>query len=463
MKKTILLLIAVLLFISESYAQSHKRDSLKTLIKTEKRDTQKVNLLCALAYTYSSNSPDTAIKIALEALTLANRSHFIKGQALSFNRIGYSFHVSGNYAKAMEAYLQALKLNESINRLSGIAQSNNNLGILYRDMGEYEKALAYEHKAKKLNETAGNKSGVALCLANLGYCYSLLKQYDSARVYTQLGYEAFKKYIPKRLGEPLFIQGEIYSKMNESKLALEYYRLSLPSLERLEDNVDISSVLLDMAKEFERERVPDSALFYAKKAFYVSRGIGKYNQEVADAATFLEALYDKRQIADSTIFYSKVAAAAKDSLYGQQRFSQLQSLGFDEQMRQIELANTEQKTEEERRRNLQFAGIATGIFTFLVLFFALSRSVVVKERFIKYSGVFMLLAVFEFINLLIHPYLAKVTNDSPLVMLMILIGIGALLVPLHHKLEQWISHVLTEKNKQIRLAAAKKTIEKLER
>ncbi|WP_295664263.1 hypothetical protein, partial [uncultured Mucilaginibacter sp.] len=73
-----------------------------------------------------------------------------------------------------------------------------------------------------------------------------------------------------------------------------------------------------------------------------------------------------------------------------------------------------------------------------------------------------LLAVFEFINLLIHPYLAKVTNDSPLVMLMILIGIGSLLVPLHHQLEQWISHVLTEKNKQIRLAAAKKTIARLE-
>ncbi|WP_295664679.1 tetratricopeptide repeat protein, partial [uncultured Mucilaginibacter sp.] len=435
MKKNTLSILFILLSLNYSQAQTHKRDSLKALIKTEKRDTQKVNLLCALAYAYVTIKPDTAIKIALEALTLANRSHFIKGQALSLNRIGHSFDISGNYAKSMEAYLQALKLNESINRLSGMAQSNNNLGVLYRDMGDFERALAYDRKAKKLYETVGIKNGVAICLANLGSCYSLLKQYDSARVYTQLGYEAFKKHIPKRLGEPLLIQGEIYSKMNESKLALEYYRLSLPYLERIEDNADISTVFLDMAKEFEIERVPDSAFFYAKKAFYVSHAIGKYNQQVADAANFLVAFYDKKKLADSTVFYFKVATAAKDSLYSQQRYSQLQSLGFDEQLRQIELANTDQMAEEERKRNLQFAGIAIGIFTFLVLFFALSRSVVVKERFIKYFGVFMLLAVFEFINLLIHPYLAKVTNDSPLVMLMILIGIGSLLVPLHHQLE----------------------------
>jgi hypothetical protein len=73
-----------------------------------------------------------------------------------------------------------------------------------------------------------------------------------------------------------------------------------------------------------------------------------------------------------------------------------------------------------------------------------------------------LLAVFEFINLYIHPYLAHITNDSPVLMLLILIGIGALLVPLHHRLEKWMTKVMVEKNKKIRLAAAKRTIEQLE-
>jgi len=53
-------------------------------------------------------------------------------------------------------------------------------------------------------------------------------------------------------------------------------------------------------------------------------------------------------------------------------------------------------------------------------------------------------------------------GDSPVLMLLILIGIGALLVPLHHRLEKWITKIMVEKNKKIRLAAAKKTIASLE-
>jgi hypothetical protein len=47
-------------------------------------------------------------------------------------------------------------------------------------------------------------------------------------------------------------------------------------------------------------------------------------------------------------------------------------------------------------------------------------------------------------------------------MLLALVSIASLLVPLHHKLEKWTTVKLVEKNKAIRLANAKKTIEKLE-
>jgi hypothetical protein len=47
-------------------------------------------------------------------------------------------------------------------------------------------------------------------------------------------------------------------------------------------------------------------------------------------------------------------------------------------------------------------------------------------------------------------------------MLLALVCIAAILVPIHHKLEKWATHKLVEKNKAIRLAVAKKTIEELE-
>ena len=48
-----------------------------------------------------------------------------------------------------------------------------------------------------------------------------------------------------------------------------------------------------------------------------------------------------------------------------------------------------------------------------------------------------------------------------LLMLMIFIAIAAIIVPLHRRLEHWVKHKLAEKNKTIRLEAAKKTIERL--
>jgi len=47
-------------------------------------------------------------------------------------------------------------------------------------------------------------------------------------------------------------------------------------------------------------------------------------------------------------------------------------------------------------------------------------------------------------------------------MLLALVCIAALLVPLHHRVEKWSTNKLVEKNKQIRLTAAKKTIQELE-
>jgi hypothetical protein len=105
---------------------------------------------------------------------------------------------------------------------------------------------------------------------------------------------------------------------------------------------------------------------------------------------------------------------------------------------------------------------AIGILTFIILFLLLSRSILVSHKVVEFLSVVVLLMVFEFINLLIHPFLEKVTNHTPALMLLALVAIAALIVPLHHKLEHWSINKLVEKNKAIRLANAKKTIEELE-
>jgi hypothetical protein len=131
-------------------------------------------------------------------------------------------------------------------------------------------------------------------------------------------------------------------------------------------------------------------------------------------------------------------------------------------MRQLELAETKLKEAEERKHNIQLSLLAIGIITFIIFLLLLSRSILTNTRLIEFFGVIALLLVFEFLNLLLHPFLERITHHSPALMLLGLVCIATVLVPLHHKLEKWCTQKLVEKNTAIRLANAKKTIEKLE-
>ena len=117
-----------------------------------------------------------------------------------------------------------------------------------------------------------------------------------------------------------------------------------------------------------------------------------------------------------------------------------------------------EKIASQRKQNIQYALLGLGIITFVILFLALSRRHITNTKLIQFLGVVALLVVFEFLNLLLHPFLERITHHSPILMLLALVGIAALLVPLHHYLQKIVTHKLVEKNKTIRLASAKKTI-----
>ena len=115
MKKIIVLFIAVHLLQNLPVdAQPNAADSIKKLLQTERQDSSRVTLLNLLSRQYYYNYPDTALVLGQEALALARKTGFIKGEAMSLLRIGTVFSITGNYPKALEFNLEALKKSESI-------------------------------------------------------------------------------------------------------------------------------------------------------------------------------------------------------------------------------------------------------------------------------------------------------------------------------------------------------------
>jgi len=177
----------------------------------------------------------------------------------------------------------------------------------------------------------------------------------------------------------------------------------------------------------------------------------------------LRILYNKLGLKDSSYYYADMKDAYSDSVFNEQQRNQIQNISFAQQIKEKEDQAKQSEEADQRKQNIQFALIAFGIISFLIIFLLLSRSFITNSKVIEFLGVIALLIVFEFLNLLLHPFLERVTNHSPVLMLLALVCIAALLVPLHHKIEKWATATLVEKNKKIRLAAAKKTIEQLEK
>ena len=431
-------------------------------MQNEKTDTGRVLLLADLAFKYHESKPDTGMTLAIQGLELSRKIHFEKGEAVSLNRVGNVYFVLDNYPKAMAAYLQALRINEKIHNLKGEQSNLNNIGIIYRDgQSDDRTALEYLFKADSIAKLLGDKKALSTALVNIANSYTNLKILDSASQFALQAYNMAKEINYARIaGAALQRLGSINLQTGDYQLALDYCKASFPLLISAENYNNLSMVYLTTANIFDKLNQGDSVMLYAKQSYVTAKERG-FTQFTRDAARFLSHYYRKYNT-DSAFFYQDISKAANDSLFSQQKQRQFQSLAFDEKLRQADIAAAEIKAKEQRSHNLQYAAIAVALITFIILFLLLSRSIVVKTKFIEFFGVLGLLAVFEFINLFIHPYLSHATNDSPVLMLLILIGIGALLVPLHHRLEKWITKIMVEKNKKIRLDAAKKTIQQLE-
>lgn len=149
MKKIILLLLVTLIS-GYTNAQTGNRDSIKQMLLNDKQDTSRVLTLANLSFTYIDSKPDTMMILALQALELSRKISFVKGEAVSLNRIGGAYNSFGNYLKALDCFLQALKINEKINNLEDKQRNLANIGLIYANQEDYRQALEYYFKAKPI-------------------------------------------------------------------------------------------------------------------------------------------------------------------------------------------------------------------------------------------------------------------------------------------------------------------------
>lgn len=407
-----------------------------------KPDSTQVLLLDSLSRTLMTSKPTEAMSLARMAYGIAKNSQDKKGLARSLNRIATLQRIIGNYPKALQQHLEALKIAEEAHDIENQLRINLNIGNLFFEQEQFEKAGDYYYKAKSLLPVK-NKDLEEGVYINLGSYFARKNILDSALIYTQKAYAFAKAQKSSSENTILLNLANINFRLKKYQTAKNYYFQSIEKSKEVNNRLALSDNYLELAELYLTTHQQDSALYNAQNALDLAKSQRNY-QRIYNASLFLSKIFENKTT-EKSYTYFKTAIVAKDSIMNQQKVQQLQNLVINEQFRQQEIEQEKKEQEENRAHNLQLFAISVFVFTFLIFVILLTRRHT-NPRLLDNLATISLLLVFEFISLLIHPFLENITHHNPVLMLLGLVLISSILVPLHHKLTDFFKHKLIHKH-----------------
>lgn len=456
--KKILLLIFFSLIVQHPFAQG--ADSLLNKIAAEKNNSLRLNLITVFFAIAQETDPVLDMQHAKKLLQQAYDTEEKLSEALALSEIGYAYKSLGNLSDGLDFNLKALAIAKETGDMELESLVKINLGTVYKDLADYSKALPLFSSAEEALAGIKNHKLQSWALMNLAQVYYTLRKTDSALMYAQHTYElAVRTGYTEYLSFICTQLGKVHAKLGNASLALGFYEMAVSEAAKTNSPKYLNLAYYWLAEYYQQSGKTDSAIVYARRSISAVENTGFFTMNIKPAK-LLAGIYEKKN-SDSTVLYLKMFQAANDSLFNIKTIQQAQVLTFENQLREQQLAREKEEAEERRQTNIQYLLLAFCIIIVIIIFMLLSRSFISNEKVIAFFGVVALLLVFEFLNLLLHPFLVNITHHSPPLMLLAAVCIAGLLVPVHHRAEVWAIKKMVEKNKQVRLNAAKKTIEKL--
>ena len=333
----------IFLFSLGLISSAQNADSLKQLLKTEKRDTARLNLyslICEVCEeseipNFAQPGIDLADKLLGSAsLTKKERHAVLVTKVTLLNNMGIGSSGLGNSNEAINYYLQGLKIEEeltnkreiavlqsnigliykqqgniplaleydhkalktfeSLRDTNGVSVALNNIGLLYKQQGDVTKALEYYNRSLKLRIESDNKEGISATLGNIGYIYIDQRKFDKALdCYNQSIKIDTKTGNKEGISISYTNIGYIYELQNNLPLALEYYKKSLKMDEDAGNKEGIASSLNCVGGIYVKQKNYKGALPYCIKSFGLAQEVGFPNQ-IKDAARLLSRIYQSQ-------------------------------------------------------------------------------------------------------------------------------------------------------------------------
>ena len=439
---------------------------------------------------------DTALQLYQDAFVLFEKYDNNNGMASANGNIGYIYMQNKvDFKKAIYYFQESLKNLESLDEPNSIANTYTNLGSTYDKMGMYQKSYDYYLKALKLFESSDNKWGTMLICNNIGSVCQDLRDDSLALKYfkrgisiskelsdsTAMGYlynnigalymdhkkydEAIENYTqalvirrainsPKGLANSLGNIGLIRIHTKNYSAAQLDLEEALKISREIQDTYEETAILSNLSLLYFDQEDYNSSLYYGLLSYNQAKR-NSFEQFIRTVSHQLYKVYKHQNQADSALKYFEIHTSLKDSLMSADniRESTRMQMQYDLEKEDLMKAQKEkerlnlEKKNKERRNSIQYMLILIGILTLAAFLLFIGRFNVNTRQA---QGLIFLtfLIIFEFLLVILDPYVDMLSGGAPAIKLSINAMVAALIFPLHHYAEGKIKNRVLQKVKK---------------
>jgi tetratricopeptide (TPR) repeat protein len=459
------------------------------LARESKMEKEQVSALLGLATVYRTiPEADKAMSYTAQAFAIISDRSMDSLAARCYLSFGNNYLLKKEKLLALKNFFNALRIAEVQKDVALLRDAYLELAEFYYSAKHYDKAVDYVVKATE--KLAGWKDGQkgylrVTDLNFMGAVFVQKKDYDLARksFENSIALSDSLRYDPLKMTGYLNILN-MYLIANRPAEALSYFNAN-PQLKTHITQMGLSGMIdyayayiytdmdrLDSAKHYYERALPlftqqmnnnNKISFFNQYAKYQFKA-KNYDQAITllnDANTIAKQMNDLewqqliyKQLDSAYQLKGDYKTAMQYAGISQQLKDTLTLLGREEDILQLQISDEDERqarqlkeAEDNRRRRHQFQyfAITIGIASLFFLL-VLMGTFRVSATTIRILGFFTFLMFFEFLFLVFKKNIYSVTQGEPWKDLAFMIGLAALLLPLHHWAEHKLIHYLTNKH-----------------
>jgi signal transduction histidine kinase len=402
----LILIFSFICFLKVSGQTTEKQ--LRDSLANEQNDKTKMKLLLKLARKVTKRSADSAMQLALRAMSIAKSSESEKDIARAYRAVGHIFYDQGKYSSAIEnyktAFIHSQKVHDSLllsTELDEIGRSYrrigepkqaleflqqgldiatafkdkdmiagiyNNMAMVLNDTGDDSLALKYYQKSLSMAEDAKDTSSIILCLNNIGFQYSHLKDRKKEEEHYLKALELLDKtkntemygITYDNIGSMWEDRGNLQKAFVYFQKSLEYERKSGVKAYVIEELKSIVGVCIKL-KNYEM------ALQYAKEEFKLSEEVQSPELK-ASSAKSLSIVYEKLKQFEQSLNYLKISNILHDSINSLEKAKTVANLAsrYELTKKESEIKSLNLEKEMQKTELLLQSKIRYGLIIFLL-------------------------------------------------------------------------------------------------